>query len=90
VGKSRNADSITLNGDPVTLAADGTWQKGVLLQNGLNTFQIVAKKFLGDESDVTEQVWYQGPTGTPIPTNTTSTPPIHIQTNTPATGTFFE
>ena len=71
-GTSHNADSITLNGDTVTTAPDGTWQKGVLLQSGLNTFLIAAKKFLGGETDVTEQIWYEGTTPPAISSSTTS------------------
>jgi len=71
-GTSHNADSISLNGDQITTNPDGSWQKGVLLQNGLNTFQITAKKFLGGETDVVEQVWYQGVT-TATTTSTSST-----------------
>ncbi|HVM76796.1 MAG TPA: helix-turn-helix domain-containing protein [Candidatus Paceibacterota bacterium] len=89
-GTSHGADSITLNGDSVTISPDGSWQKGVLLQNGLNPFQIIAKKFLGGETDVTEQIWYQGPIGVPVGTSTTSTVPVHFNTSTPATGTFYE
>jgi cytoskeletal protein RodZ len=59
-GSVSNADSLTLNGDPVTIASDGSWEKGVLLQNGPNTFQILAQKFLGGTTQITEQVIYQG------------------------------
>jgi transcriptional regulator with XRE-family HTH domain len=73
-GTSRSADSISLNGDTINVAPDGSWQKDVLLQNGLNTFQITAKKFLGAQADITEQIWYQTP-GLPVSTSTaTSTP----------------
>jgi cytoskeletal protein RodZ len=59
-GTASGANSLTLNGDSVTVAADGTWEKSVLLQNGPNTFEITAKKLLGSEADITEQVFYQG------------------------------
>jgi hypothetical protein len=71
-GTISDADSLTLNGDQVTINSDGTWQKGVLLQNGLNTFQVAAKKFLGGETDVVEQVLYSQP-GAPAATTTAST-----------------
>ncbi len=58
-GTVANADSLDLNGSPVTIAPDGSWQENVLLQDGLNTFQISAKKFLGRETDLLEQVLYQ-------------------------------
>ncbi len=89
-GTSHNADSISLNGDPVTAATDGTWQKGVLLQNGLNTFQITAKKFLGGETDATEQVWYEGSTSGPVMTSTaaSTTPAGSSGTSTSSTGNY--
>ena len=58
-GNVRGADSLTLNGDSVTVATDGSWQKTVLLQDGPNTFQITAKKLLGGQTNITEQILYQ-------------------------------
>jgi type II secretory pathway component PulC len=46
----------------VTVVSDGSWQQTVLLGEGLNSFKLSAKKFLGDEVDVTEQIIYT-PTG---------------------------
>jgi cytoskeletal protein RodZ len=46
-GTITNADSLSVNGDTVPLQAGSVWQKNVLLQDGLNTFAIRAKKFLG-------------------------------------------
>ncbi len=60
-GIVRNADSLSLNGDVIPIAPDGSWQKTVLLQDGMNTFQITAKKLLGGETDAIEQVLYQNP-----------------------------
>lgn len=92
-GTVRNADSLSLNGDPITIAPDGRWQKGVLLQNGLNSFQLSAKKFLGGQTDVVEQILYQ-PVNQPGSTASSSAsstgPAVHFQQNTPATGTFYE
>lgn len=58
-GTVHNADSLTLNGDQVIIASDGSWEKGVLLQNGQNSFAIVAQKFLGGTTQITEQILYQ-------------------------------
>lgn len=79
-GTVQNAETLTLNGDAVTISADGSWQKGVLLQSGLNTFQIAAKKFLGGETDVVEQIVYT-PTVT-VSTSTASTTSPTISTTT--------
>ncbi len=59
-GTAQGANSLSLNGDSITIAQDGTWEKTVLLQNGLNTFDINAKRLLGGSSDITEQIFYQG------------------------------
>ena len=60
-GTVRGANSLSLDGASIPVAQDGSWQETVLLQGGLNTFEISAKKLLGAESDVTEQVLYQAP-----------------------------
>jgi len=86
-GTVRNADSLTLNGDAIIVNPDGTWQKGVLLDNGLNTFQITAKKFLGGETDITAQVVYQAPVSS---SSSSSVPAIHFETSTPNPGPAFE
>lgn len=83
-GDVSGADSLDLNGDSVVIAADGSWQKTVLLQNGPNTFQITGKKLLGGQTTVTEQIFYQG-TESPITTGTstaTSTATSSTQTST--------
>jgi Glucodextranase, domain B/Helix-turn-helix domain len=69
-GTVRGANSLSLNGAPITIAQDGSWQETVLLQGGLNTFQISAKKLLGAEIVVNEQVLYQAPE---IPASASST-----------------
>ena len=72
-GMVGNADSLTLNGAVITIAKDGTWEQGVLLQNGLNTFDIIAKKFLGGSTEITEQILYQGTDTSPTSTTGTAT-----------------
>jgi len=62
-GRVRSVNSLTLKGDAVTIAPDGTWTKLVFLQSGPNTFQLKAKKFLGGEADATVQIFYQAPAG---------------------------
>jgi transcriptional regulator with XRE-family HTH domain len=92
-GTVTGADSLSLVGadgeqEPIIVAADGSWQKSVLLGVGPNPFQISAKKFLGGETSATEQIFYQ-PTGstttTPTVTGnpTASTTPEKTSTTTP-------
>ncbi len=76
-GTVTGADSLSLVGanselEPIIIAADGSWQKSVLLGVGPNPFQISAKKFLGSEISITEQIFYQ-PTGSATSTAATST-----------------
>lgn len=82
-GTASGADSLYLSNadasdtETITVAGDGTWQKTVLLQDGLNTFQITGKKLLGGATNIMEQVLYQGSVGTTTVTSsvimTTST-----------------
>ena len=86
-GTVSGADSLSLVGadgeqEPIIVAADGSWQKSVLLGVGPNPFQVSAKKFLGGETSVTEQIFYQ-PTGSTTTTSATSSAPT-ISTTTPA------
>ena len=95
-GNVQNADSLYLNGEEVPIAPDGTWEKSVLLsQSEPNTFQIAAKKFLGSETDVTEQIIFEAGAGSSTASSTPGTPGanapiIHYETSTPATGTYFD
>lgn len=67
-GTAQNADSLYLNNDQeIPIAPDGSWQQTVLLGDGLNPFKITAKKFLGGETDATEQIVY-----TPAPGSVTA------------------
>jgi hypothetical protein len=85
-GTVQNADSLYLNDNQeITIAADGSWQQTVLLGTGPNPFKISAKKFLGGETDVTEQIIYvsgnapannnSNATTTPAPGTSTTTGP---------------
>jgi transcriptional regulator with XRE-family HTH domain len=92
-GTVSGANSLSLVGadgeqEQIIVAADGSWQKSVLLGTGPNPFQISAKKFLGGETTVTEQVFYQPPGGvTPTPTSTASSTIIGTAPGAPATTT---
>ncbi len=75
-GTVSGADSLSLVGanggqEQIIIAPDGSWQKNVLLGIGPNPFEISAKKFLGGETSVTEQIFYQ-PSESATPTSTAS------------------
>ena len=72
-GVAGNADSVSLNGENVTLSPDGSWSKSILLSNGPNQITITAKKFLGRETSMTEEIIYEAPIVTPAPTGTKAT-----------------
>jgi cytoskeletal protein RodZ len=90
-GTMTGADSLSLVGangelEPIIVAANGTWQKTVLLGVGPNPFQISAKKFLGGVTSVTEQIFYQ-PAGNATTTSATSSTPSSSTTTTTTTKT---
>ncbi len=58
-GKISNADELRINGERVDIRQDGSWQKDVSLQPGINTMEITAKKFLGREAKLIRQIVYQ-------------------------------
>ena len=58
-GNVKNGSELYVNGEFVQVAKDGSWQKDVLLENGLNSLQITAKKFLGGETRVVQQILYE-------------------------------
>ncbi len=72
-GVVKPGDSVTLNGEAIYPLSDGTFEKDVLLSPGLNTLQFSVKRFLGRETDVTEQILYQAQsTSTQVSTSTTT------------------
>jgi len=72
-GHLKNGNNLTVNGEAVQVADDGSWEKEILLDPGLNTLNFGAKKFLGRETKEIRQILYE--TGT-----SETTPP------TPASG----
>lgn len=80
MGTVQDADALYLsNGnassdEEITIAPDGSWQETVLLQDGQNGFQLSAKKLLGGETDITEEVIYNAPSvATSTASSTTGT-----------------
>lgn len=73
-GTLQNAKELYINGEAIPLADDGSWEKGISLQSGLNTIEIRAKKFLGGETTITKQVLYEPPAQA-TSTQATSTKP---------------
>lgn len=73
-GTVANADTLYLNDtQQIPVGPDGSWQETVLLGAGQNPFKISAKKFLGGESTVTENILYE-PSGASAATGTPAAP----------------
>ncbi|MGC9968204.1 MAG: helix-turn-helix transcriptional regulator [Minisyncoccia bacterium] len=100
MGTVNNADALYLssgNGsssEEIVIAPDGSWQKIVFISgtepNTLNTFELTAKKFLGGETTIIEQIIYAPLRVSSSATSGAAFPTIHIATGTPATGTYFD
>lgn len=58
-GRASNANEVKVNGEFVQLRPDGGWEKTVFLQNGINTIEISAGKFLGRETKIIRQIIYK-------------------------------
>jgi transcriptional regulator with XRE-family HTH domain len=57
-GKINPKDSITINGEHISVNTDGRFFKEVMLESGLNSFEIKAKRFLGQEKIIIRKVFY--------------------------------
>jgi|SRR3989344_4604837 len=57
-GNVSNGSDLRISGEQVQVQPDGSWEKTVSLQEGPNTFEITAKKFLGREAKVVKQIIY--------------------------------
>jgi cytoskeletal protein RodZ len=58
-GKVQNADKLFINSSETPIAPDGTFQKEILLNSGINIIEIKAKKILGKETKVIKQIFYE-------------------------------
>ena len=59
MGSAKGASELYVNNELVPLSAGALWEKTALLEPGLNAFEVVAKKFLGGETSIIQQVVYQ-------------------------------
>ncbi len=76
-GDVSNTSELIINGEQIQIQPNGSWQKAISLQQGINTVEITAKKFLGRETKVIRQIIYHpaSPTGGPA----TSTAPEKVE-----------
>ncbi len=60
-GTLTDGDELSINGDNVPLQNDGSWEKELTLQPGVNILEVVAKKFLGRSVTETRRIVYEPP-----------------------------
>lgn len=62
-GKTDPAYVVTVNGSEVYVGQGGLFQKEIRLQEGVNTVEFTARKFLGKETRVVRHIVYAVPAG---------------------------
>lgn len=75
-GIVERSDSVLINGDAAAVGDDGSFEKEVSLQEGMNTIEIRASKFLGRETVAIRQVLYSPPPPPAAPTQQLPATPI--------------
>lgn len=58
-GELKNGDGVSVYGEAVPIAEDGSWTHTITLEKGPNFIEIVAKKFLGRERKITLKILYE-------------------------------
>lgn len=59
IGETDPRDKLFVNQEEVYIDKDGRFQEDYKLQPGLNTFELVAERFLGRKTKVVKQIIYQ-------------------------------
>jgi cytoskeletal protein RodZ len=57
-GKTNAAYTVTVNGSEVYVGPDGSFQKELQLQEGVNSVEFVVRKFLGKETHIVRHIVY--------------------------------
>ena len=57
-GNVKSGDTLTLNDEVIYPDGEGFFEKRVQLEPGLNTLEFRVKRYLGRESSLTKQVFY--------------------------------
>lgn len=63
-GSVDNKDTLTINGDIVYPKENGDFEHAIELQKGFNTIEFKIKRFLGKETTITKQIFYEISTST--------------------------
>lgn len=83
-GSLENGDTLSVNGEAMTVDKSGEFEKAVVLNPGFNTFTFTASKVLGKTYTTTKQIYFQFE-GTSTEALPTSTPTLFITTSTTTT-----
>ena len=62
VGMVTRGSQLYINGELVEINNNGVWEKTIVLENGMNPVEIKAKKFLGGETRILQQIIYEAST----------------------------
>ncbi len=57
-GIADSSDKLTINGEEVTIGANGNFTKTISLQQGINTVHIITRRFLGRTTEEIRQIIY--------------------------------
>lgn len=60
-GRVNQKDSLFINNEPIPVDYDGSFSKEIILNEGLNTLEIRAKRFLGKERVIIRKLFYITP-----------------------------
>lgn len=60
-GRTDSSAKLTINGEQLYLEGNGQFRKEYALQEGLNNFEVIAKKFLGGQAQLTRKIIFQKP-----------------------------
>jgi hypothetical protein len=58
-GFAKSADKVFINNQEINLSNDGGFNKEVILESGINNFEIKAQKVLGKETKIIRQIFYE-------------------------------
>ncbi len=74
-GTLKNGDTLSMNGEGLTVDKNGAFEKAIVLNPGFNTFKFEATKILGKTFSATKQVYFQfeGSSSSLLSTTSTTT-----------------
>lgn len=68
-GKVNKKDSVSINDEPIPVDFGGEFHKEIILNEGLNTLEIKAERFLGRETTIIRKIFYISPEESEIMNN---------------------